>query len=59
MKFTPAEVQQLLSYAHARDKGWDGGWYYGNKKFFEKRHKEILAKLEHYYAAEESRKETK
>lgn len=34
-----AEITQLLLYAKERE--YDG-WYYGNKKQFEKRHKKII-----------------
>jgi len=39
---TRAEINQLLAYCEERDKD---GWYYGNKKQFENRHKQIIKKL--------------
>ncbi len=45
MKFTVTELRQLLEYVFDRDRGWNGGWYYGNKKYFEKRHQKIKAML--------------
>lgn len=36
--FTHAEFMQIRSYIAARDEGQDSGWYYGDKKQFEKRH---------------------
>lgn len=43
LKFTKAELGQLLSYSEARDRE---EWYYGNKEQFEKRHFEIQTKIE-------------
>lgn len=34
-----SHLKQLSNYIHARD---DDGWYYGPKKLFEKRHKELI-----------------
>jgi len=42
MKFTPAELNQLLEYCFERERSI---WYYGNKEQFEKRHKSIIKKL--------------
>ena len=36
------ELRQLLEYARVRE---DEGWYYGNKKHFEERHRHIVQVL--------------
>ena len=41
-EFTDAEVNQLYSYADARE---IEGWYSGNKSHFEQRHKRIMEEL--------------
>jgi hypothetical protein len=46
LRFSLAEVLQLLSYARARDEGDDAGWYYGDKDAFEARHKRIIDRLD-------------
>ena len=43
MKWTLAELNQLLSYIENRDRE---GWYYGNKEQFENRHRVIKQKIE-------------
>lgn len=46
MKLTRAMLEQVQSYVEDRDRdGHDGGWYYGNKVQFEKRHTMIKAWL--------------
>ena len=42
LTLTKAEYVQLMSYIEDRD---IEGWYYGNKKHFENRHKSIINKL--------------
>ena len=46
MKFTKTQLRQLLAYVNDRDDGMSPGWYYGNRKQFEKRHAEILRMIE-------------
>lgn len=41
-EFTLAEIKQLFSYCRERDRE---GWYWGNRGYFERRHKSILSKL--------------
>lgn len=42
MKLTRTMLGQLQAYVEDRDRdGYDGGWYYGNKAQFEKRHAAI------------------
>ena len=41
--FTKEELKQLLSYCEARDRE---DWYYGNKEQFEKRHFEIVIRIQ-------------
>ncbi len=38
LKLSEAELDQLRQYVHERDCGENAGWYYGNRKQFEKRH---------------------
>ena len=45
IKFSRAEVDQLLRYVEWRDEGNDRGWYYGHPVQFEDRHKSIIRKL--------------
>ena len=40
---TRTHLEQMLSYCDARDRD---PWYYGNKQYFEKRHKEIMEWIE-------------
>ena len=43
LQLTEAEMRQLYSYCEERDRD---GWYYGDKKQFEKRHAAIKNQLE-------------
>ena len=45
VKMRRTHFEQMLSYAEHRNRGVDGGWYYGRKDQFEKRHTEIVAWL--------------
>jgi Domain of unknown function (DUF4224) len=40
IRVTLAEARQLLAYAEDRNEA--GGWYYGSKKSFDKRHESIM-----------------
>lgn len=39
MKLTKTQLHQLLAYCQSV---YDEGWYYGNKKYFDQRHVEIV-----------------
>lgn len=42
MTLTRTMLEQLQAYVDDRDRdGYDGGWYYGNRAQFEKRHEAI------------------
>ena len=41
LQMTRAEARQLLAYLDHRDDGHDGGWYYGPKDQFERRHQSL------------------
>lgn len=41
LKLTRTQLEQLYDYVNHRDDPDTGGWYYGNKKQFEKQHAAI------------------
>jgi hypothetical protein len=46
IRCTRAEAAQLLAYLTERDRGAAGGWYFGERKDFDRRHTSLKSMLE-------------